>query len=67
MRKLNVVFTFDCESDRIPEFYLFGVVLSEFMRHVATINTRLYYTIEFERNRDQKYSWPQRKGTCKIL
>jgi type VI secretion system protein ImpG len=67
LRRLNVVFTFDCESDRTPEFYLFGVVLSEFMRHVATINTRLHYTIQFERNRDQKCSWPQRTGTCMIL
>jgi type VI secretion system protein ImpG len=67
LRTLGITFTFDCESDRIPEFYLFGVVLSEFLRHVATINSRLNFTMLFEHNRDQRFTWQQRTGTCAAL
>ncbi len=67
LRILNTCIDFHCEYDRIPEFYLFGLVLSEFMRRTATINTRMGFRYRFNGDDRQALVWPQRTGTCTIL
>ncbi len=67
LRTLAVTFVFDCDPDQMGEFYMFGVVISEFMRHIATINTRLTFEIKYRNNRDTTFIWPHRSGTCPVL
>lgn len=67
MRVLKTTLEFDCETDRAPEFYLFGGIISEFLRHIASLNTRLDFNIRFRRNPDLQYKWPSRRGTCATL
>lgn len=62
-RVLRAKLLFDCEPDRVAESYLFGAVVCEFLRSVATINTRLMSTMRFQNAPDQRYDWKWRAGT----
>jgi type VI secretion system protein ImpG len=67
LRILKIRLIFGCEQERIGEFYLFGVALVEFLRHVATINTRIECSIHFDREQSLAIKWPRRSGTCQLI
>jgi len=67
LRSLGATLEFECESYRTPEFYLFGVVLAEFLTSMATINTRMRFVLRFRNELGAVFTWPQKAGTCKAV
>jgi type VI secretion system protein ImpG len=64
LRILDVSLHFDCDPARVPQFFLFGAVLSEFLRKIATINSRLRFRLRFGDGDTVGYPSPMRSGTC---
>jgi type VI secretion system protein ImpG len=67
LRVLETELLIDCEQDRVHENHLFAAILCEFLRNMATVNTRLNFSIKFENQPGLQYSWPVRTGTCLTL
>ena len=57
---------FESEPDRNAEFYLFGGLLWEFLRHSTSLNTRLKFSIDYLTTRET-FSWPAQRGMNIVL
>lgn len=67
MRNLNIDITFDCMSEQISENYLFGIILCEYLRSMASINTRLDFNIKFKQQTQNVFKWYGRDGNCVVI
>ncbi|MDF1545726.1 MAG: type VI secretion system baseplate subunit TssF [bacterium] len=67
LRTLHTELELHSPPERTNEYYLFAIIICEFMRHVASINTRLDFRLKFTHDVALDYQWPKRVGTCPVL
>ena len=67
LRTMRIGLELTCPPERSHEYYLFALIICEYMRHIASINTRLDFSIKFSHDISQTYRWPHRVGSCPVL
>jgi type VI secretion system protein ImpG len=67
VRILEVEMIFDCDPDDMSEHHFISMIVSEFLRQIVTINSRIRLRTSFHHDKAVVLTWPHRTGTCTTI